>query len=196
LCHWRTNSPSLPRSALTTSKLQKPSRTHITSPRATVSRSISHRSDLFARRPTRKVMKPRFKVGRGFCVPTNSKGHATMFQGRAGPPDPPRTHTSAPRIRTRRTGCRALPHCPSSPASYSRHTPANAQVQRLRAICLRLSRLCSVPLHSAWTCRTRQIRVLRALRVLVRDICPSPVPTRHRSPASGPSCLPLSLRSI
>ena len=38
--------------------------------------------------------------------------------------------------------------------SYCRHTPANARVQGLRAICLRLSRLCSVPLRSGWTRRT------------------------------------------
>ncbi len=61
-------------------------------------------------------------VGLGLCLPTNSKGYPTAFQGRAGPPDPPRNRTGAPGIRTRRTGCRALPCRRFPSASYF---PAN-----------------------------------------------------------------------
>jgi len=63
-------------------------------------------------------------VGPGLCLPTNSKCYATTFQGRAGPPDPPRVRTGAPGIRTRRTGCRALPRHPyQSPVTPGTHPP-------------------------------------------------------------------------
>ena len=51
-------------------------------------------------------------------LPSNSKCYAPALSGRAGPPDPPRTSIGAPGIRTRRTGCRALPQALVTPGTH------------------------------------------------------------------------------
>ena len=166
----------MPRSALTTSKLQKPSRTHITPLRAAVSRSISHRSDLFARRPTRKVMQPRFKVGRGLRTRRASTParRGSAHGGQAVTPYLAAliSRQLLPAHTRQRAGSATKDHLPT------------AISLGLGSTALR-SDLPNVPDKSSPRSPCLGGRHL-----------PDSGSNRHRSPATGPSCLPLSLRSI